>query len=263
MKVFKVCAVVATATLLMTPAWAASTKQEVQDLKSEVEALREGQAAIQKNLDEIKSLIQKGVPAAPAAVAFAEQEVSIGLSPYKGAEDAPITIIEFSDFQCPFCSRHARDVMPTLITEYVDSGKLKYVMRESPIASIHPQATAASIAALCANNQGKYWDMHDKLFENQRELNPENMKAYAADIGLDTAQFDECLDSKKYEGWVNADLESSRELGVRCTPGFVLGYTDPDDPDKALMTKYIKGAQPLENFKREIDELLANIEDEG
>jgi protein-disulfide isomerase len=264
MNVSRFAAVSVLLLFISSPAWSASTKDEVEELQSKVDALQEGQASIQKDLEEIKKLLEQGARAAPPpAPAFAEQEVSIGLSPYKGSEDAPVTLIEYSDYQCPFCSRHYRDVMPTLVTEYVETGKLKYVMRESPIASIHPHATDASLAALCANNQGKYWEMHNIMFDNQRELSDENLKAYAADIGLNTAQFDDCLDTKKYEPWVNADLKSSRDLGMSGTPGFVLGLTDPDDPDKANMTIYIKGAQPLQNFQKAIDDLLDEAAGEG
>jgi len=150
--------------------------------------------------------------------------------------------------------------MPTLLAEYVETGKLKYVMRESPIASIHPEATNASLAALCANNQGKYWEMHDQIFNNQADMNVDKFKTLATDIGLNSQEFDSCLDSKKYEPWVNADLKSASELGVRGTPGFVLGLTNPKDPDKADLKVYIKGAQPLDNFKQAIDELLAKAD---
>ena len=264
MNVLRIAAVFVLLLFISSPAWSASTKDEIQELQSKVDALQQGQESIQKDLEEIKKLLQQGARAAPGAgPAFAEQEVSIGFSPYKGSADAPVTLIEYSDYQCPFCSRHYRDVMPTLVTEYVDTGKLKYVMRENPIASIHPYATGASLAALCANNQGKYWEMHNIMFDNQRALSDENLKAYAADIGLNTTQFDECLDTKKYEPWVNADLESSRDLGLSGTPSFVLGLTDPDDPDKANLTIAIKGAQSLQNFQEAIDDLLDEAAGEG
>lgn len=243
--------------LIGTNCWAASTKQEVQELRSQVEALQQGQADIQKDLDEIKKLLQQGArAAAPGEPAFVEQEVSIGPSPYKGQANATVTLIEYSDYQCPFCARHYRDVMPTLESEYVDSGKLKYVMRENPITSIHPNAFHASLAALCAGDQGLYWDMHNWLFDNQRELAVDNIKAFAATMDMDAATFNQCLDDRKHEEQVNDDLASGSKLGVRGTPGFVLGLTDPNDPDKAMMVTYIKGAQPLDNFKRAIDELL-------
>ena len=167
--------------------------------------------------------------------------MSIGLSPYKGKANATVTMVEFSDYQCPFCSRNYRDVMPTLETEYVDTGKLKFVMRENPIPSLHRNAMNASLAALCANDQDKYWEMHNILFENQRELGVDNLKTFAGTIGLDTASFNECLDSKKYQKRVNDDIASGTKFGVRGTPGFVIGLTDPDDPDKATMSVYIKG----------------------
>jgi protein-disulfide isomerase len=244
--------------LLATSAWSASTKDEVIELRKQVEALQEGQAEMQKDLEEIKKLLREGARAAPTQPGFKEQVVEIGPSPFKGDAAATVTLIEYSDYQCPFCSRHYRDVMPGLVSEYVDTGKLKYVMRENPIASIHPNATNASLAALCAHNQGKYWEMHNVMFDNQKELDVPNLKAFAAGIGLDSAEFDACLDSKKYEPWVNADLKSASELGVRGTPGFVLGLTDPADPGKAKMTMYIKGAQPLDSFKQAIDDLLNN-----
>jgi len=230
------------------------------ELQQQVEALHKGQEGIQKDLEEIKKLLREGARAAPSEPAFKEQVVSVGPSPYKGASDATVTLIEFSDYQCPFCSRHARDVMPTLVEEYVETGKLKYVMRENPIASIHRNAVNASMAALCAKDQNQYWDMHDVMFENQKQLGLENLKQYAADIGLETTQFNECLESQKYKEQVDSDLASAAKLGVSGTPGFVLGLTDPEDDDKVLLTKYIRGAQSLPVIKQAIDDLLAEAE---
>jgi len=137
-----------------------------------------------------------------------------------------------------------------------DSGQLKYVMRENPIQSIHSRAMGAAQAALCANDQGKYWDMHNIMFDNQRELAEENLKAYAATIGLNTDEFNSCFDSKKHEGLVTQDLRDGQTLGIRGTPGFVLGLTDPKDPNKANFTVFLNGAKPLAEFKSAIDGLL-------
>lgn len=251
--------------VLAQPAMAASTKQEVIELKQEVAALKEGQDSIQKELQEIKTLLEEGAraPAAPTAQRFTPTEVSIGDAPYLGEEDAVVTLMEFSDYQCPFCSRHYREVMPTLVKDYVESGKLKYVMRENPIMSLHPQAMAASQAALCADDQGKYWEMHNLIFDNQREIADENLKAHAKTIGLDVAAFDECLDSGKHEERIQDDLAEGRNLGIRGTPGFVLGLTNPENPNEANMTQFINGAQSLDTFKRTIDNLLEEAAGEG
>jgi len=244
------------------PVWAASTKQEVQELQEVVADLIDGQEAMQKDLAEIKKLLQEGAqaPAAPSAPAFQPKDVTVDGAPFLGEAQATVTLMEFSDYQCPFCSRHYREVMPALVEEYVETGKLKYVMRENPIQSIHPRAMPASQAALCAYDQGKYWEMHDMIFENQRELSDENLKSYAATIGLDTAAFNTCLDSGKQKERVDADLVAARNVGIRGTPGFVLGLTDPDDPNKANMTQFINGAQSLDNFKNAIDSILESAE---
>jgi protein-disulfide isomerase len=242
--------------LFSISAWSASTKEEIQALSAQVEAM-------QKDLAEIKTLIKeiKAAPAPRAAgPAFKEQVVSIGSSPVKGQTNATVTLMEFSDYQCPFCARHYRDVMPTLTTEYIDTGKVKFVMREKPIPSLHRNAMNASMAALCAGDQGKYWEMHNLLFDNQRELGDENLKAFAGTIGIDTSQFNECLDGKKYQKQISEDIRLSDKLGMSGTPGFIVGLTDPKDPDKALMSEYIKGAKSLDSFKAAIDELLESAE---
>ncbi|MFC1701701.1 DsbA family protein, partial [Pseudomonadota bacterium] len=233
-------------------AWSASTKEEIQELSTKVDAM-------QKDLAEIKTMLKdiKSAPAPRAAgPAFKEQVVSIGSSPVKGQANAIVTLMEFSDYQCPFCARHYRDVMPTLQAEYIDTGKVKFVMREKPIPSLHRNAMNASMAALCAGDQGKYWEMHNLLFDNQKELGDENLKAFAGTLGLDTSKFNECLDGKKHNEQISEDIRLSDKLGMSGTPGFIVGLTDQNDPDKALMSEYIKGAKSLDSFKAAIDELL-------
>lgn len=238
--------------LFSLSAWSSSTKEEVLQLRIQV-------TEIQKDLAEIKQLLKEGArapAAAPSAGGFRTQTISIGNSPYKGKVDAPITVVEFSDYQCPFCARNYRDVMPKLQEEYIDTGKVRFVMREYPLASIHKDATNASIAALCAGDQGKYWDMHDIMFENQRTLGVDNLKSFADTIGLDTSTFNECLDGKKHAEQVRKDMASAAKLGMGGTPGFFIGRTDPNDPDKVEMSVYLKGAKPIDSFRASINDLL-------
>jgi protein-disulfide isomerase len=234
-----------------TSAWSASTKEEIIELKVQV-------SDMQKDLAEIKKLLEEGAraPARGAPAGFKEQTVSLGSSPFRGKADAPITLIEYSDYQCPYCARNYRDVLPILTRDYVDTGKLKFVIREFPLPSLHKDAIAMSNAALCAGDQGKYWEMHNLLFENQKQGSDENLKSYAATLGLDTATFNNCLDSKKNDAQVKADMASGAKLGMSGTPGFFIGLTDPKDPDKANLSVFIRGAQSVEQFQASIDELL-------
>jgi protein-disulfide isomerase len=242
------------------PLWAASTKEELAELKGEVKSLKEGQAAMQKDLADIKKLLQQGARAAPSRPAFKPTEVTIEGAPVLGAADAIVTLVEFSDYDCPFCRRHKDRVMPDLVKNFVDTGKLKYVMREFPLA-MHPNAKGAAQAALCAGDQDQYWQMHDKMFENQRKLAVENLKAFAAELELDTAAFDACLDDGKYAKQVSDDLTSGGRMGITGTPAFVLGLTDPKDPNKAKVTEFISGAQSLEKFTQVIENLLKQAEE--
>src|SRR5690606_8026753 len=160
--------------------------------------------------------------------------------------DAPVVLVEFTDYQCPFCSRHFLETYPQIKADYVDSGKVRYVFLDFPLTSIHPQAQQAAEAALCAGDQGAYVEMHDMLFARQGEWNGRSDAAdlftnYATDLGLDAAGFAECLDSRTHESAVLADLEQGIRLGVDGTPAFFLNGN------------FLSGAQPYEVFRDTIE----------
>lgn len=241
----------------------AKTKEELAKINAELDALQQGQLQIQKDLDEIKSLLQK-VARTPVAAkpVFVPTDIQLSNSPFKGLNDAPVTLIEFSDYQCPYCRRHATIVLPELLKTYVDAGKLRFVMREYPIPNLHPRATDASIAALCAGDQEDYWGMHDALFANQNANTNEDFKEMAAGLGLDEERFGLCLEGNSHSAQIKADQAEGKKLGISGTPSFVLGLTDPDDPSIVHLTKFIRGAQTVPVFSAAINELLESVEGE-
>ena len=183
-------------------------------------------------------------------------KISIDDDPIIGDADAPITIIEFSDFQCPFCARFYIQTLPLILEEYIQEGKVRLVFRDFPIQSIHPNALPASVAANCANEQGKFKEMHDALFENQSEWNKQDavnalalFSQYAAGMGLEQDVFDACLKSGKHIEEIRKDLDDGRNYGVSGTPGFFVGNDHVGYVE-------LKGAQPFESFKKLIDAQL-------
>jgi len=145
--------------------------------------------------------------------------------PIEGDSGAPVTIVEFSDFQCPFCGSFYRGTLPAIRSQYVDTGKAKFIYRDFPLSSIHPEAQKAAEAAECAFGQGKFWEMHDKIFENQQSISLASYKQWAKDLGLDSAEFDQCLDSGAKASEVQADFSAGNTVGVSGTPSFVI-FTD-------------------------------------
>jgi protein-disulfide isomerase len=163
------------------------------------------------------------------------------VGPAKGPESAPITIVEFSDFECPFCLR----INPTLeqvMEEY--EGQVRLVFRQFPLNNIHPNAQKAAEASLCADAQGKFWEMHDAMFANPRQLAVADLKTRAAEIGLDEQAFASCLDSGEFADQVMADLNAGRELGVSGTPALYING------------RFLSGAQPFEVISRVIEDEL-------
>ncbi len=246
--------------VIAMPASAASTKDEVRALKAEIETLKQGQEQIQGDLAEIKKLLEQRPAAAPAArqgaTSFTPKDLVVGDSPTLGETGAPVTLFAYSDYQCPFCSRHATTVLPRLVQEYVDEGKLRIVMREYPIEAIHPRAFAAAQAALCAHAQGRYWDMHDMIFANPRNLADADLSAHAGTLELDEEAFNACLEDEDVTGKVQSEVREAYDLGISGTPSFVAGRTDPENPDEVHVTEYIRGAQPFARFQGVIDGLL-------
>lgn len=243
----------AMATIGVHSAAAAQSTDEV--LRQEIEQLKDGQEAIRKDVDEIKKMLQTRLnpPQRPAAGAISGP-VGIGDLPAKGKKDAPLTIIEFSDYQCPFCKRYTDQTEPALIKDYVETGKLRYVFRDFPLESIHGQAFKAAEAARCAGDQGMYWEMHDKLFANQQALQPDKLLEYAKVIGLKEATFRACIEEDKHADAIRRDIAEGGELGITGTPAFILGVSDGNQVKDPVR---ITGAQPLAAFKAEIDKRLA------
>jgi protein-disulfide isomerase len=165
--------------------------------------------------------------------------------PVRGSSNAVVTLIEFSDYECPFCLRHFQQTMPEIEKDYIATGKVLYAFRDWPVDDLHPQAIRAHVAAHCAGEQGKYWDMHDRLFANQRALGLPSLKQAAAGLGLDAAKFDQCLDSGKYAAGIAEDMKQGESLGVQSTPTVYVNG------------RPVVGAQPYEFFQMVIDEELA------
>ncbi|MBA4436375.1 MAG: DsbA family protein [Nitrosopumilaceae archaeon] len=183
-------------------------------------------------------------------------KISADDDPIIGDPNAPITIIEFSDFQCPFCARFHVQTLPLLLDQYIEQGKVKLVFRDFPIQSIHPNALPASVAAECANEQGEFKAMHDMLFDNQKQWSDQEtvdalsmFSQYASEIGLEQGTFDSCLTSGKYIEEIRNDLDDGRSYDVTGTPGFFVGNDD-------IGYVELKGAQPFESFKKIIDAQL-------
>jgi len=174
---------------------------------------------------------------------FTRYEVPTDGYPSFGPKDAKIVLVEFSDFQCPYCKRWHQEVYQPLLAAY--PGQIRLVYRNLPLTSIHPDAMSAAVASMCANEQGAYWPYHDKLFSDAYGLNKDAYVKYASDLGLDTSAFATCIDSGKFDDFIQKDSDFALNLGVRSTPTFFINGLA------------VVGAQPLDVFKQVIDKELA------
>lgn len=187
---------------------------------------------------------QAQAPAAPAPPAARLDDVDVDDDPALGAKNAPVTIVEFSDFECPFCARYFDTTHQQLLDEYGD--QIRFVYRDFPLSSIHSRAQPSAEAAECADDQDAFWDYHDLLFTNQFALDNQSLISYANRLDLDVDTFTECLESGKHTDEVLADFEAGREYGVTGTPTFFINGVR------------VVGAQPFQVFKDIIEEELAN-----
>ncbi len=179
---------------------------------------------------------------APAAVV--DMKTLVDDDDVKGDPKAPVTIVEFSDYECPFCARFYEQTFLQINEKYIKTGKVKFVYRDFPL-SFHSQAQKAAEAAECAGEQGKYYDMHDLLFGKGVQGGVASFKQYAKDLQLDSTKFDTCLDSGKMAAETKKDMADGAAAGVQGTPGFFVNGVE------------ISGAQPFEVFQQVIDAALA------
>ena len=182
------------------------------------------------------------VEAATSAPQYVRYKIPTDGYPSLGPANAPITLVEFADFQCPFCREWEQQTYKPLLAAY--PGKIRIVYRDFPLTSIHPNAMPAAEAAQCANEQGKFWDFHDKLFASEN-LSDDVYKQYAQELGLDMNKFNECASTHKYAKNIQADSDFATNLGINSTPTFFINGL-------ALI-----GAQPLNAFTSVIDKELA------
>ena len=173
--------------------------------------------------------------------------------PVKHRDSAKIAIIEFSDFECPFCGRYAREIYPQVQANLVDKGIANYSFRHFPLESIHKSAFRAGEASACAGEQGKFWEMHDHLFQNQKPLADSDLFAYAQALRLDESAFRVCL-REQMAGKIKSDQEEARKFGINSTPSFLVGTIQKNGKVKVL--RKMSGAQPYEVFKSLVDEVL-------
>ena len=178
--------------------------------------------------------------------------VSIGKeSIILGAADAPVTVVEFTDYQCPFCKRFIQSTFPLLKRDFIDTGKVRWIVRDLPLG-FHPNANKAAQAAHCAGEQGKFWEMRDTLFRNNANLGIERLPGYAREIGLDVDAFDACLSSDRHQAQITQDSQEANRIRVTGTPSFVIGKTAGDTVSGQL----IIGAQAQAVFTAAIQRIL-------
>ena len=229
------------------------TTEELQSLRKDVDTIKANQAEIEKMVKELKELARAGQPAPPPAL----ESILLGIDddPVKGDRKARLVLVEFSDYQCPYCGRFVRETFPQIDKDYIKTGKLKYVFRDFPITSAHKDALKAAVAAGCALDQGKYWEMHDRLFENQAAFTVYNLTQHAEAIGLNKETFQRCLNNNEYATEVQNDFADGTKAGVNQTPFFFLGVTEANSPKVKVLT-VISGAKPYAVFKAAIDSAL-------
>ena len=231
---------------LATPARAQAPRDTVQGLA----AIRADLETVKSQLTEVLRLLRQR-PIQGGDAPTGPVRASVADAPTLGRADAPVTLVEFSDYQCPFCAR-SEPLVQSALAAYPTQARLVY--KHFPLTSIHPQALPAALAAAAAQKQGKFWEMHEKLFANQRALAPEQMKEYARQVGLDVPQFERDMQSDEVKALVQDDIKLAQRVGVRGTPTiFVNGKILQNrslDGFKELIDPVLKGTAATPNAEQ-------------
>jgi protein-disulfide isomerase len=226
---------------------ACASRSDVEELKKEVESLKAAQAQLAKQVGGARP--QQQARALPASI-------DLTGAPFKGSATSDVALVEFSDYECPYCIRHFAQVMPQIQQTYIDTNKIRYMFRDFPIDELHPQSIRAHVAAHCAIEQGKFWDMHNRLFTKPGTHTPDELAARAKEIGLNPAAFAACVANDKYSAAIRQSTAFAISLGASGTPFFVVGKFDRKT-NQLTPIKAIPGAYPFAQFQQYIDAALA------
>lgn len=215
--------------------------------------IRDKLTVLQAEVAELKADVKRYCGGQEAKRPAVPREVAVGDLPMLGNPQAQVAILEYSDYECPFCRRHHRDVMPQLRKHYIDTGKVRYVMREYPLR-FHRHAAQAAAAARCAARQdpGKYWQLNDRLFAGGK-LDAATIATDAAAVGLDAKALSSCMAAPETAAAINADMRYGQAIGVNGTPAFYVGRLQDG---KLTDVHFISGAQPYPVFAKALDQLL-------
>ena len=234
----------------------------IEKMQEQIKGLQAQQEYILKQIQGIQKYIQaKQEPANPPQPQLhIPDKVQTSGYPTLGAKNAPVALIEFADFQCPFCAMFANGPMEQIVHAYVDSGRLKIIYVDYPL-SFHPHSMQAAYAAHCAGSQGKFWQMHNSLFADQDHLSASDIDLRAKKIGLNTTEYSKCMaDAAKLDTDMKMSMQFANTIGVQATPTFLLGIASASAPDDVSVKQTIMGAYPYSRYESAIDSLLKNAQ---
>jgi protein-disulfide isomerase len=211
-------------------------------------------AEMLNELRQIRQLLEKQVPPPPPPPPDEKVNIEFTLSGFSlGKPDAPLVFVEYTDFECPFCQRYHLDSFEQVKKEWVDTGKVRYFSRDFPL-DFHPNARKAAVAARCAGDQGKYWELRNTMIRNADKLGGDAIPGFARGLGLDAGKFEACLGSDFYKPAIDKDIAEGGNAGVSGTPSFVVGRVDKG----RLIGVRLVGAMPYPEIQARIREVLDN-----
>ena len=208
--------------------------------------------ALENRADQRVATSGKQLPTVPL------EPVSLAGAFTQGSANAALALVVFSDFECPYCARFAKETLPEINRSFVAAGKVLVAFRHMPLESIHPLAKKPAESALCAGHQGKFWEMHDRIFQANIRSESGVLESLARDIGLDRKAYGLCITNGKVAAQVEADILSAKALGISGTPAFLVGVRLPDGQVKA--TEWLTGARPFSEFKTTLDRALRTVQ---
>ncbi len=226
---------------------------ETEEILMQLSELRKEIGYLKKDLGDLKQDVAR-LGQERAEEQRQESEIDINSAFSLGSDDAKVAIIEFTDYQCPFCRKHTEKTFPVIKNQLIDTGRVKYFVKDFPLG-FHGLAKSAAVAARCAGEQGKYWEMHDLVFDRQQQLNQASFSAFADRLSLNIDQFKECsVASTALEG-IEADINDGKSMGVQGTPAFFVGRIRHS---RLVDAKALYGTQGYGSFLRIIDQLERN-----